>query len=204
MGAQAPRRAVLLLSDGQPNRSTTGTTEFCQEADTAATSAKSKGIEIITVGFGLDGGNDIRCPDDSSVWRNQTATDLWATMATRLGQGRRLSRHREFRRRRLLVPAQDARRQCGPDRCLPNGRGHAHRPLTLGEGGRLTAHRADGGQIRVKVMTTTPTDTAPTPAHWRGLMRSPSVWAMSAAMTANCEDSTAVTAIDSAAPQANR
>jgi hypothetical protein len=82
-GRPHAKKAILLLSDGQPNRSTTSTKEYCRESDQAASAAKAKGIEIFTVGFGLDGANDMACPDTTaSPWRGRMATDLLASMAT--------------------------------------------------------------------------------------------------------------------------
>lgn len=82
-GRPAAQKAILLLSDGQPNRSTTSTPNYCLESAQAATAAKAKGIEIFTVGFGLNGANDMACPDTSaSPWRGRMATDLLASMAT--------------------------------------------------------------------------------------------------------------------------
>ena len=81
-GRAGARKAILLLSDGQPNRSTTGTSNHCLESSMAADAAKAKGIELFTVGFGLDGPNDMKCPDSSGPWRDKMATDLLASMAT--------------------------------------------------------------------------------------------------------------------------
>jgi hypothetical protein len=81
-GRSNSKKAILLLSDGQPNRSTSSTTQYCKESEQAATAAKSQGIEVFTVGFGLDGANDIKCPDSNGPWYNKTATTLLATMAT--------------------------------------------------------------------------------------------------------------------------
>ena len=81
-GRPGARKAILLLSDGQPNRSTTGTSNHCLESSMAADAAKAKGIELFTVGFGLDGSNDMACPDSSGPWRGKMATDLLASMAT--------------------------------------------------------------------------------------------------------------------------
>ena len=81
-GRANAKQAILLLSDGQPNRSTTGTNNFCLESDKAAADAKAKGIEMFTVGFGLDGSNDKDCADNDGIWRGRMATDLLASMAT--------------------------------------------------------------------------------------------------------------------------
>ena len=81
-GRPGAKKAILLLSDGQPNRSTTGTSNHCLESSMAADAAKAKDIELFTVGFGLDGSNDMACPDGSGAWRGKMATDLLASMAT--------------------------------------------------------------------------------------------------------------------------
>jgi hypothetical protein len=78
-------KAILLLTDGQPNNSTDATVRqnqtFCEEAYQAAHAAKDKGIEVYAVGFGLDGSNDIAC-GGFDAWQTRTATDLLAAMAT--------------------------------------------------------------------------------------------------------------------------
>jgi hypothetical protein len=55
----------------------------------AATAAKSKNIEIFTVGFGLDAasGGDPTCPDTSGAWNGKTATALLASMSTQPTNG---------------------------------------------------------------------------------------------------------------------
>ncbi len=80
-GRAGVHKGIILMSDGQPNRSTTTTSNYCAQADSAATAAKAAGIEIFTVGFGLDGSNDAKCPDTSGTWKNKTATQLLASMA---------------------------------------------------------------------------------------------------------------------------
>jgi hypothetical protein len=81
-GRAGVSKGIILMSDGQPNNSTTGTTNYCAQSDAAATAAKAQGIEIFTVGFGLDGANDIACPDTSGPRKGKTATALLASMAT--------------------------------------------------------------------------------------------------------------------------
>jgi hypothetical protein len=81
-GRTGATKAILLLSDGEPNISTTGTRNYCQEAVDAATAAKAKGITVVTVGFGLDGRNAKSCPDQSGTWRDVNSTLMLAEMAT--------------------------------------------------------------------------------------------------------------------------
>jgi hypothetical protein len=75
-------KGILLMSDGQPNNSTTSGPNYCAQSDAAATAAKSSGIEIFTIGFGLDGSNNINCPDTAAPWSGRKATSLLASMAT--------------------------------------------------------------------------------------------------------------------------
>ena len=66
-------KGIILMTDGQPNGDT------CANAHTAATNAKAAGIEMFTVGFGID--STFICPDTSGTWRNRSVTNLLATMA---------------------------------------------------------------------------------------------------------------------------
>jgi hypothetical protein len=79
-------KAILLLSDGKPNNSANPAVKswknYCADAYQAAEAAKSKGIEIYTVGFGLDVEQDHICQDTSSAWQGKSAPDLLAAMAT--------------------------------------------------------------------------------------------------------------------------
>jgi phage FluMu gp28-like protein len=79
-------KAILLLSDGKPNNSATPavntTRNYCADAFDAAQAAKAKGIEIYTVGFGLDVERDHICQDTFGDWKNRSAPDLLAAMAT--------------------------------------------------------------------------------------------------------------------------
>jgi hypothetical protein len=79
-------KAILLLSDGKPNSSATPAVEssrnYCADAHAAAEAAKAKGIEVYTVGFGLDVQQDHVCQDTYGDWKGKTAPDLLAAMAT--------------------------------------------------------------------------------------------------------------------------
>ena len=81
-GRAGVHKGIILMTDGQPNNSTVSTANYCLQADTAATAAKAAGTEIFTVGFGLDGSNDIACPDTSGAWKGKMASQLVASMAT--------------------------------------------------------------------------------------------------------------------------
>jgi hypothetical protein len=79
-------KAILLLSDGKPNSSAFPSVEssknYCADAYAAAQAAKAKGIEVYTVGFGLNVQQDHICQDTSGDYRLKTAPDLLADMAT--------------------------------------------------------------------------------------------------------------------------
>ena len=81
-GRTGVHKGIILMSDGQPNASTTSTANYCAQASTAAANAKAVGVEVFTVGFGLDGSNNIACPDTSGTWKGRMATALLADMAT--------------------------------------------------------------------------------------------------------------------------
>jgi len=79
-GRSSATKAILLVSDGQPNASATGNKNYCQEASQAAAAAKAKGIEVFTVAFGIEG---INCDDPfGSGWYRKSASNLLADMAT--------------------------------------------------------------------------------------------------------------------------
>jgi hypothetical protein len=79
-------KAILLLSDGKPNSSAipavNSSDNYCADAFDAAAAAKAKGIEVYTVGFGLDVQQDHICQDRSGSWKGRSAPDLLAAMAT--------------------------------------------------------------------------------------------------------------------------
>lgn len=72
------------MTDGQPNNSTTSGPNYCAQSYAAALAAKNDGIEIFTIGFGLDGANNILCPDTSGAYVGLRAARLLADMATDL------------------------------------------------------------------------------------------------------------------------
>ena len=81
---------IILETDGQPNYSSTGDPNnyTCATSDQMATNAKNTTnadgvpIEVFTIGFGLDGNNDVNCDDSSGTWHNKKVTSLLASMAT--------------------------------------------------------------------------------------------------------------------------
>jgi Flp pilus assembly protein TadG len=80
-------KGIILMSDGQPNNSVDGgrfTSDYnyCEKANDSATIAKSKGIEIFTIGFGLDGADNIDCLDKTGPFQGKKATNFLASMAT--------------------------------------------------------------------------------------------------------------------------
>jgi hypothetical protein len=82
-------KGIILMTDGQPNNSTTmpdttwpSNSPYCQEANQQATIAKGAGIEIFTVAFGLNGANDVNCPDATGAFAGRKVSTLVASMAT--------------------------------------------------------------------------------------------------------------------------
>jgi hypothetical protein len=72
-------KAILIMSDGSPNASTGSRTDYCREAVEVAATAKAQGIEIYTVGFGVD---DEECDDPSGPYYRGETTMMLAAMAT--------------------------------------------------------------------------------------------------------------------------
>ena len=91
-GHAGHRQGIILETDGQPNTatSTRGVTgsNFCAAAVAAAANAKAdhkisaQGIEIYTIGFGLDGSNNVKCPDTSGSSQGNTARQTLVGMAS--------------------------------------------------------------------------------------------------------------------------
>jgi Flp pilus assembly protein TadG len=81
-GRTGVKKAILFETDGTPNYSSAGTaSDFtCLTADTEATTAKSGGLLIVTVGFGVTSAD--LCPDTSGAWKGKSVTALLASMAT--------------------------------------------------------------------------------------------------------------------------
>jgi hypothetical protein len=77
-------KGIIMMTDGQPNASTVApsNSNYCLQANQAATAAKAAGIEIFTVAFGLDGSNNPDCPDGSGTYDGLKASRLVADMAT--------------------------------------------------------------------------------------------------------------------------
>jgi Flp pilus assembly protein TadG len=81
-GRSGVTKGIILMTDGQPNNSTTSGPNYCAQAYAAAVAAKNAGIEVFTIGFGLDGSNNATCPDTSGAFHGLKATQLLARMAT--------------------------------------------------------------------------------------------------------------------------
>jgi len=85
-GRPGVRKGIIFETDGQPNAAVGSGPNYCLLADQAATKAKALGIEIFTVGFGLDSAPN--CPDGwGSPWRNKTPLQLLASMSTQPSLG---------------------------------------------------------------------------------------------------------------------
>jgi hypothetical protein len=84
-GRRGVTKGIMLMSDGQPNNSVAGGRfqdyNYCEKSNASATAAKNAGIEIFTIGFGLDGRN-INCPDTSGPFQGRRASELMASIAT--------------------------------------------------------------------------------------------------------------------------
>ncbi len=89
-GRTGVRKGIIFETDGQPNAGVAAGPNYCLLANNAATAAKAPqagapdGIEIFTIGFGLDAasGGDPACPDTSGTFKGKTATALLASMST--------------------------------------------------------------------------------------------------------------------------
>lgn len=83
-GRPGVRKGIIFETDGQPNASTNTpvNSNYCGQADAAATAAKNAGIEIYAIAFGLDGANNATCPDISGSFLGKKATQLLSSMAT--------------------------------------------------------------------------------------------------------------------------
>lgn len=88
-GRTGVRKGIIFETDGQPNAAVGSGPNYCALSSTAATAAKAVapgaplGIEIFTIGFGLDAASGIPpCPDTSGVWKGKTAAALLASNST--------------------------------------------------------------------------------------------------------------------------
>ncbi|MDP9482002.1 MAG: VWA domain-containing protein [Chloroflexota bacterium] len=86
-GRPGVTKGIILMGDGQPNNSVDGgrftpTYNYCAQANASATAAKNAGIEIFTIGFGLDGSDNLPCLDPSGPFQGKRATQLLASMAS--------------------------------------------------------------------------------------------------------------------------
>ena len=85
-GRPGVTKGIILETDGQPNAAvgSISSAQYCLAASNAATAAKTAGIKVYTIGFGLDPstGADPTCPDTSGAWQGKTASALLASMAT--------------------------------------------------------------------------------------------------------------------------
>lgn len=72
------RRGIILMTDGQPNT----TSNPCQDAEQQATLTKQAGIEMVTIGFGVNRGA-VDCPDVAGAYSSRPpVTRLLASMAS--------------------------------------------------------------------------------------------------------------------------
>ena len=80
-GRAGAKMGIILETDGQPNAAvgSIANQAYCAAANTAATNAKALGIEIYTVGFGLD--STTVCPDTAGAFKSKLASTLLASMS---------------------------------------------------------------------------------------------------------------------------
>ncbi len=75
------QKAIVLLSDGAPNRPSGQNP--CELANAEATAAKDAGIEIYVIGYGVnDPGPGQECEQDTGTWSDSDSEDLVYAMAT--------------------------------------------------------------------------------------------------------------------------
>jgi Flp pilus assembly protein TadG len=80
-GRAGAKQGIILMTDGEANEPAT-TQQPCQYANDAATAAKAKNIQVLTIGFGVAGA---KCGSDTkatSSFRSVSVTKLLATMAS--------------------------------------------------------------------------------------------------------------------------
>jgi len=75
------KKGIIFMTDGAPNYNSRGiqSEHTCQAAFNEAQAAKTAGIEIFTIGYGL---NSETCPDSSGTYKGKKVTKLLADMAT--------------------------------------------------------------------------------------------------------------------------
>ena len=82
-GRPGVKWGIILETDGQPSYGVGDPNDYtCAQASANATTAKNAGIEVFTIGFGLDGANNVNCPDASGAWNGRRVTAVLANMAS--------------------------------------------------------------------------------------------------------------------------
>jgi len=69
---------IIFETDGTPQTQN----YTCQQAQTAASAAKARGIEVFTIGFFASNQAGSQCPDGSGTWWHKTVVQSLAAMAT--------------------------------------------------------------------------------------------------------------------------
>jgi hypothetical protein len=75
-GRPGVKKGIIFMTDGAANEPSS---RSCRDANNEATTTKNAGIEVFTIGFGVEGD---RCVDSSGTYQNERATELLADMAT--------------------------------------------------------------------------------------------------------------------------
>lgn len=81
-GRAGVKKGIIFMTDGTPNFSGAGTASdyTCLAAFNEAQAAKTAGIEIFTIGFGVSSGDT--CPDSTGAYKSKSVTKALADMAT--------------------------------------------------------------------------------------------------------------------------
>jgi hypothetical protein len=79
-GRPGVKKGIILLSDGEANQPYKNSS--CEYAFDMALKAKNVGIEVFTIGFGVENGNNAQCGDNGTAYMNVPVTQLLADMAT--------------------------------------------------------------------------------------------------------------------------
>ncbi len=135
-GRSGVRKGIILETDGQPNAAvgSIASSEYCLAASNAASAAKTAGVEVFTIGFGLDGSNNATCPDSAGAWKGRTGDEPAGqhgdpAVERRPGLPGNHDAEHQHRWRPLLLHPEDQRRVHQPLVDLPDGRREAGRGL---------------------------------------------------------------------------
>lgn len=78
-GRKGVKKVIVFMTDGQANQPSGYTSRTCEYAYEMAKETKGEGIELFTLGFGIE---KIQCADSGGSYQYATVTQLLADMAT--------------------------------------------------------------------------------------------------------------------------